>query len=214
MTPLRLLLPLVWLAGGCAQRVNPDEMSAARHRREAAKEEQVADQHGRRFDPHATANDPEAPGASGIIAVPRIVYNPTQWHLKEAVQHSKHAHDHEAAAAALEKFEAVECRAFAPRARATCPFFGPIHEVQPIDDGVRLVLDEGTPTAELVAHIRCHLAYARAQGWEIPSCPLMVRGVDATLLPDGRSIELRSTERRVVRELQKRSAEVGGGAGH
>lgn len=207
---LAFALVAILLGAGCAQTVRPDEMSAQRHRQEAELQNEAAGSHIRAFDPSASTATPggDIDVTGRAVSGPIGNYNPTEWHLKEAARISEHARQHEAAAAKLEAFEDAECREFSPRARATCPLFGPIRSVENTDDGVRLRLDAGAPLQALVAHIRCHLAYARVRGFEVASCPLMLRGVEARVTPDGAAILLESRDRKVVRELQRRATEL------
>src|SRR5262249_22290178 len=91
--PRRLSIGLGFLlAVGCATtRVDLDETSAVNHRREAAKEEAVAQQYDAQHD--------------------RIT----------AAEHREHATAHVDAANTLEAFEASECTDITPSMRASCP---------------------------------------------------------------------------------------------
>ena len=110
-------------AGGCGiggGAVKPDEMSAAQHRDEAARENEAARQHRKDYDPEATVPSPFRPAASaapGDYAFPPSVYNPTEVELWRSDDHRAHAREHEKAAQALERFEAAECVGFPPVAR-------------------------------------------------------------------------------------------------
>jgi hypothetical protein len=193
--------------GGCAQDLHRGALTADDHRREAALNHAAAESHLSSYDPRAATQ--VRPGGldepGGAIAQRVIAYNPTEWHLRAAQRYSEHAREHERAAATLEAFAAAECEFTAPKARSTCPFFGPIRRVEDLTDGVRLQLEPDAPVADLVAHVRCHLAYAKVHGDEAPSCPLMIRGVEASLSSDGHDIVLRARQRAVARELQLRA---------
>jgi hypothetical protein len=95
---------------------------------------------------------------------------------------------------------------FTSTARAACPVLGPVAAIEDLSDGVRLRLTEGASVEAILAHMRCHLAFARTRGFpESSDCPLYMRGVDITKSADGLAIELRSKEPKVIRELQLRS---------
>src|SRR6185369_5601361 len=118
-------------------------------------------------------------------------YNPTQWQLKEAARHDRHAASHERAAAKLETFADQECAGFSVAVRAACPTFSPIEKLEEIDGGVRLYFRSDVDAGAVAAHMRCHLAYARMYGFEgIPDCPLYIKGVDIRRSSDGRAIEI------------------------
>src|SRR4051812_23016372 len=108
---MRLPLGVLLLLFACATRpVQPDDMSAAAHRREAAKENRIARHELAAYDPRAVA--PVAEG--GTYLYPAGVYNPTESHLHASEAHSAHAREHLDAAQALDQFEQDECRDFPP----------------------------------------------------------------------------------------------------
>lgn len=190
--------------------VQPDELSAAGHRQEAARERARAEDAYARWQPNARTPLPAAP--IGSVDGPRMYpielypYNPTDRALADAERHVRHAREHEAAAVALEGFEDAECRAFAPKARAACPLLGPIAAVEDRANGVRLALADGAPVAAIVAHMRCHLAFARTRGFTgIGDCPLYMRGVEIALSAGGRGVDVTSRDPAVVREIQLQS---------
>lgn len=190
--------------------VEPTEMSAAAHHQEAARERSRADDAYARWQPGARAPLPGAP--PGAVDSPRLYpielypYNPTDRALADAERHLRHAREHEAAAAALEGFEEAECRDFAPKARAACPLFGPIASIEDRADGVRILFAAGAPVAAIVAHMRCHLAFARARAFaDAGECPLYMRGVEIAASPDGRGVDVTGHELALVAEIQARS---------
>jgi hypothetical protein len=222
--PARIALVLLLVAVACAttsrsttRAVEPAEMTAAEHRQEAARERSRADDAYARWQPGARA--PMPGGTTGSGDVPRLYpidlypYNPTDRAIADAERHLRHAREHEAAANALEGFEESECRDFAPKARAACPLFGPVAAIEDLPDGVRLVYAAGAPVDAVVAHMRCHLAFARARGFgDGADCPLYMRGIDIARGADGRGIEITSRERDVARELQLRARLSSGAA--
>ncbi len=209
MTPTRLILVLVAAAAGCRTgggAVKPDEMGAAQHRAEAARENEAARQHVKDFDPHATAPAPARPAGgpmSGDYTFPLSVYNPTEVEVVRADEHRAHARQHEKAAQALERFEAAECVGFPPVARAACPLLRRVSRIDDIGGGVRVTFAPGTPVHAVFAHMRCHYAYARARAFDgVVSCPLYIRGVDIRRAPDPLAIEITHVEKQRVDELR------------
>ena len=213
-TKLTLLL-LVTAAGGCGLgggAVKPDEMSAAQHRDEAARENEAARQHRKGYDPEATVSSPFRP-AAGAVPVPGgsnlsppAVYNPTEVELWRADDHRAHARGHEKAAQALERFEAAACIGFPPVARAACPLLRRVSRIDDIGGGVRVTFAPGAPVHAVFAHMRCHYAYARARAFEeVVSCPLYIRGVDIKRATDPLAIEITHPDGRRADELRVRA---------
>jgi hypothetical protein len=181
---------LIVLAGlslaGCrgpAQDVRPDEASAANHREEAAKERALADQHAARYDPKATRPGPlpeamatDSAGSSRQWSKARE--NPTEVELARADRLRAHAKAHEAAAAALERFESEACQGIPAVERSACPLLGPVASVENLPKGIRLRLAVPASRASVVARMRCHLAFARTRAFEQPiTCPLYLKGL-------------------------------------
>jgi hypothetical protein len=197
---------LVMLLYACASnQPRPDDQSAEAHRAEAARERSEADAHRGSYDP-AQQKDVtgHSRGPGGDVAF--ASYNPTDWHLRESDKLSAHARAHEAAAAQLEKFEAEECREFLPKVRAACPVAGPIAKIEDIATGVRFVLSDGAPTDAVLAHMRCHFAWARTRGFEkLPGCPIYIKGIAIKASSDGRSIEVTAGDKATIGDLQRRS---------
>jgi hypothetical protein len=208
---------ILWLAlaagasgfalGGCAHdRVKPDEMSATAHVDEAQREYAAADREYKQYDPravhHATVT------AHGTDGTTETTFNPTQDHRDAAERHAKHAQQHLAAATELERFANQECKPFEPAIRAACPALGPVAAVEDIRGGVRLRLAPDMPLAAVLAHMRCHLAFAREHGWQpAPDCPLYLKGVDIRRSADGSAIELIAGDKKTTDELRRRARE-------
>jgi hypothetical protein len=202
---------LAWLgllaAVGCAHHeVRADDMSAEAHRRAAADERARADDEAARYDPTVTAAPPASLGREGPVLFPLAVYapfNPTLRHIYRADEMAAHAAQHERAAAELEAFEDQECGAFPPTTRAACPVLGPVR-VEDLPDGVRLHLPATMPVDATLAHMRCHLAYARTRGFApTATCPLYLRGTQIRRAPEGDAVDLVSDEPRTARLLQR-----------
>jgi hypothetical protein len=203
------LLVFISAAGGCGtgrETVKPDDMTAAQHREEAAREKDAARQHSKDYDPKATVPSPFRPAGgagSGDYQFPLSVYNPTEVQLQRADEHRAHARQHEKAAETLERFEAAECGSFPPAARAACPLLRPVTRIEDIGGGVRVTFAPGTPVHAVFAHMRCHYAYARARAFEdAVSCPLYMRGVDIKRAKDPLAIEITTADWQQVDRLR------------
>lgn len=176
-------------------------MSAEAHRREAAEHEREADEHESQYDADARVPDERLRYPQEFEA-----YNPTAGYLRLAREHRRHALEHLEAAHALEQFEAAECGAFAPGTRAVCPLLGQVDGVDDIPGGVRVRLAKGVPRHAVAAHMRCHLAFARARGrGGMRECPLYLHGVGVELPPDSEAIDLLVTDTGDVEALRLRT---------
>lgn len=183
---------------GCAATVRPDELSAAAHRREAARERALADDEMARYEPGARGLVPGAPGpeSGGTAALFWSPYNPTARWLGAADRHLVHAREHELAAVELETFEDEECRGLAPRARGACPLLGPVAAVEELLGGARIRFAIGAPVG--------HLAFARARGFErVADCPLYRRGVSVAASPDGAAIDVTTSDPAAVETIRQ-----------
>jgi hypothetical protein len=191
---------------GTASSVKPDEMSAAQHREEAAREQEAARREASLYRPGAAQPSPfGAPmGADGTSGVP--IYNPTEGHLAEADWHRRHAREHEKAAQALERSEDAACRALAPAARAACPFLGPVVRIDDIDGGVRVTFKPGAQIDTIVTQMRCHYAFSRTRAFaETASCPLYLRGIEIRRAADPAAVEITSRDPQAAAEIRVRS---------
>lgn len=156
----------------------PDDMSAAEHQAAATAADAEANRHRAMPDPDIapTITHPIS-GASERVWEPDV-YSPTRMHDEMAVQQRVLASQHRAAARALESFEEEECAAFPAPTRAACPLLGPVTSTEQVPHGVRLRIAAGVPVAAVAAHARCHVAFARAHGYEgMDACPLYLKGV-------------------------------------
>jgi hypothetical protein len=121
--------------------------------------------------------------------------------------HRTDASEHEAAAEVLARFEAAECGGLPERSRAACPSLGPVAKIADVPWGVRVTFAPGTRVDAVVAHMRCHYAFARARGFDArASCPLYMPGLHiqqaGTL-----TVQLEAPDRGHVEELRSRSRE-------
>jgi hypothetical protein len=209
---MRIALTGFLLAAGgsaCAGRVHPEDMSAAKHRGEAAKDDAAARAHFVAFDKAAERPAPVLIAVSTVpttdrpLHSPFAVYDPPRYHLREAARHLAHARAHDAAAKSLEKFEDAECGAFSPAQREVCPLLGPIVAVEDIDGGVRVHFEGEISVAALVAHMRCHLAFARTRGYDVETpCALYVKGARVDPAPDGKAVDITADKKATVAAIR------------
>ena len=191
--------------------VKADDMSAAQHHEQAEREAAAAQREAGRYDPSAGRPSPfgDPLGKDYLYAV--TVYNPTEGHLAEAEKHRTHARQHERAAQFLERFEEAECADFPAATRAACPLLGPVVRIDDVDGGVRMRFKDGVRVDAVVAHMRCHYAFARARAFEpSSSCPLYVRGIEIRRALEPTGVEIVAGDpklSKVVREIRKRSRE-------
>lgn len=174
---------------GCAttKGTRPEDMSAESHEEEAAKESARAEQHAQQYDANQFGWDFTEHGV-------------------EAQEHRQHAEDHRAAAAELRNTEEEACASVPPEARTWCPLLGPVVATEKTANGVRILLKDGANVEELVALIRCHIAYGNTQGREgMDRCPLYVKSVHVEQSGPN-AIELTAKGQANVRELQERVA--------
>ncbi len=137
-------------------------------------------------------------------------YNPTLKYLDLADRHLRLAEEHQRAAEELKHFEEQECAQFAPDVRAACPLVtGAVGTVEETAEGVRLYLKKGSDGNLLVAHMRCHLAFARTRGFKpTASCPLYLKGVSIALMRQGTGIEIRSSDPQTAIQIRDEAREV------
>jgi hypothetical protein len=220
MNQVALAPALALLVAGCASSApKPDDMSAAAHRGEADRERTEARALLSRAADPARSERPIVPGVDArrgpwVDPYPEVEkQGPAS--LQRADVLLRHAREHERAAAELERFEEAECRELPAASRAACPLLHDVVGISDIPGGVRIVFADAVAVPDVVAHIRCHLAYARARAYAgAEDCPLYVRGVEASA-DGGHAILLRAThdsgrgmEQR-IRELARQQAVPG-----
>jgi hypothetical protein len=205
----RLCLTLVTVAscGGASPSVKPDDMGAAQHRQEAARETDTARREADRYQPGAVRPSPGGQPlgiTDGTYSAP--VYNANEGHLAAADWHRRHAQQHEKAAQALEHSEQAECRDLAPAERAACPFLGPVVRIDDVEGGVRVNFKPGTRVDAIVAEMRCQYAFARARAFdETATCPLYLRGIEIRRAADPNAVEIVSRDRNAAAEIRVRT---------
>jgi hypothetical protein len=204
----QILIGLVALAGCATHRVQPDDMSAAKHREEAEREAELARDQAALYKPELARSRTSADASGKDYLYTAPIYNPADGHLSEMEVHRQHAREHMRAARLLEEFEETECRDFPPSSRAACPLLGPVTKIEDIPGGVRVRFKDGVRIDAVVAHMRCHYAYARARGFNIAaSCPLYMRGIEIKRAVDPWTVEIVSSDRKTTTAIRARSRE-------
>ena len=201
-----LLLILLGCAGRLREGDAPDDMSAAAHRERSTEHFRKSREHRSQYDPEREVSDHRSERGIerysddawgryeyGDLYWDARQYDPGLGHLEEADEHERKGAAHLAAARSLERFEERECKAFPARTRVSCPLLGSVEAVEDVPDGVRVRFAEGVNLNAAIAHIRCHVAFARARARAragMEGCPLYLEGVAARRVGRSRSIEL------------------------
>jgi hypothetical protein len=186
MRALRVCLVAALAACAGTPAPRPDDMSAAQHRAEAARERDAAqrslEEHGAKvklFD-HRTPGEyadvlsADEFGPAGPVVGPRGA-TPD---LYVAEARAAHARAHEAAAFELERFESAECEGIPPAERAGCPLLLGAGAVVDVGGGVEIRFFADAPVDEIYRRVRCHFAYARTRGFDDSvTCALYLKGI-------------------------------------
>lgn len=211
------------LASGCGLTGNgtdPADMSAAEHREVAHRlYEESRGHEGRDDSKESAARRP----VRGRLITPDYgpyrpgdfdywwdggSYDPTVRRLERADEQERRARDHLRAAKKLEGFEEAQCRSFPPEIRSYCPLQGQVVSASNIPNGVRVSFAEGVNMNAVIAHMRCHMAFALAQGREgMDECPLYLEGIEVERSGRGREVDLTAESASVVRALRQRTQE-------
>lgn len=204
---------LLGFGAGCGQTnptVRSDDTSAEAQRQLGQKESAAGDRELRAAqsppqEPNLSANGGNNPQGYYYDV---SVYNARGEHLARASELREHARQHEAAAASLEKFEQAECKQFPPATRSACPLLGPVVAIEDIASGVRVRLTNGTRADAVLAHMRCHLAFAEARGFgAAASCPLYIKGIDIRAGSVPGTIDIVSGDAKIVEQIRARTRE-------
>ena len=196
----------LWLAGCGAPYVRPDDMSATQHRQAPERESRLAREQAASRVPEAAPAPARVTGTGQDYRRSVPIYTPLEGPLAAAELHRQHARDHARAADFLERFEATECREFPPSARAACPLLGPLAGVDDISGGVRVRFTPRTSVDSVVAHMRCHYAYARARAFDVTdSCPLYMPGIDIRRGDDPMTIDIVSRDAATAAKIRAHS---------
>jgi len=207
-------------------------MSAAQHDAMARREYGEAEAHSAKYDPSAKERSESCPDLLGSPACWSSTANPTKENLEQAEEARRRAADHRAASQSLRSAEASACAGLSERDRDASPFAhrADIASVTPLDQP-----DRGLPSAGgyqsgpvgggatvtfralpgmtapwLQRVMDCHLARNAALGHQVPEmpyCPLVPKGVTATVTPisTGFAVEIRSSDPDTAKEILRRA---------
>jgi hypothetical protein len=214
------------LVGCAAPGTAPHDMSAAQHEAMAKQEDTAAAGHEAQHDPNALEKTEHCPRGQSTPCWTSTA-NPTAKHQSDADSHKEMAAKHRAAAGALAQAEAQACSGIDAADRDESPFYHreDISTVAPLERTVKngkqsttvaagaTVTFRAVPmlTAQWLQHeINCHLARAAAVGFDMPEmsyCPLMLKGVKATVTPAGDTfvVQVESDEPNTAKEILSRS---------
>lgn len=196
--PAAVLLGLAACAG---REVAVDETTVSGHEQEAQLERKKAQAQQAAYDPRKEQRHevPAAMPGEGRATM-LVTVNPTQEHLSRAEAHRKHALEHELAAIKLQAFEDAACRPVAAADRASCPTLITT-AIEKLPQGIRLRCAP-EQVDKLVAEMRCHLAFAKARGYDSPLlCPFALPGVAANPDPQRQGVDLTADAPATVRIL-------------
>ena len=189
---------------GCGGPLDPrtESLTASQHETEAQAEEGAAREHDAQYDPDAR-RAVGGRGATGDVYGLQV-YNPTDAHLEEAAAHHAHAEAHRDRADELRAYEEHECAMFPAETREACPLLLGAEAMDDVEGGVQITFAADQDVAPILQHLRCHIAFAAAQGREgMESCALYVFGarVDA----EGQVVRLTTPVAGNVAELRRRA---------
>ena len=129
-----------------------------------------------------------------------VMVNPGAPFLLDAQEHERHAKQHEKAAADLATFEATECQGISPAERQSCPTLLS-DTITSLPNGIRLQVGPKR-RANVLAYMRCHLAFARVHGYGEPSlCAFAMADVSVQASADDSGVELTSRKPKAVKAL-------------
>ncbi len=215
---------------GCASTPGsrPTDMSAAQHEHAAAAEETQAASHSEQYSPgaQATPENSSAQCAYTLAGCWSSSTNPTQEHQADAEKHRKAAADHRAASTALRDAEAWACAGVSEPNRDMSPFghrediigvqpaYVHVTGKEPRDEVVGAVVTfralPGMTGEWLQRVIDCHIARNNALGNdvpEMPDCPLVPKGVTATVSSAGGgfAVRIESQDPHSAKEILRRA---------
>ena len=221
-----LAVALTTAACGHAAGTRPHEMSVPEHEAAAAREQDQASTHSAQHDPNATQEEQRCSGSKGRVCW-TVTTNPTSGHVETADEHRELAAQHRAASQALRDAEARACVGIDDADRDMSPFAhgADIRSVSQLREETtvgknRVARDAGativfraTPglTEEWLQRlVSCHLARNAAVGHdmaEMPYCPLVPRGAQATVrsVGDGFAVDVRADDAASVTEIWRRA---------
>ncbi len=194
----RALIAAVSLLMSC---VHNERLTVDEHKAEAARHEDAAERE-RALADHSRL----APATRNFAGTD---YDPRAAHLSAADSEMRRAAAHLAAAKDLERFEGEACAQIPPAERAACPLLASqVERVRETPAGIELVLKAHVDGPDTHRRLDCHLAFARANGFAKPSCPLFVQGMSIRLQSD-KVIEM-TGKGEVAVELQRQARRIFG----
>lgn len=225
------------LVGGCATTpgAKPHEMSVAQHEAAARAEDHTASGHATQFQPGASVGAERCAKGTAVVlshtGAADVCWssttNPTDAHRRAAEAHRKQAADHRAGSRALQEAEARACVGVSPEDRDMSPFEHSAditnvaelterqtHGKRSIEHVVGVTVTfravQGMTPEWLKRVIDCHMARNAAMGHampEMPNCPLVPKGVQATVSSTGSgfAVAVRSEEPAVASEILARA---------
>lgn len=223
-------LPLIVTVGACghAAGTRPHDMSAPQHEAAAAQEDEQASEHAAQHDPKATTTEERCSAGKGRVCWTATT-NPTARHVKTSAEHRELATQHRAASRALRDAEARACGGISEDDRDTSPFAhvadirsvtelkgesqlrtGKVKTERTVGATITLNAVPGLTEEWLQRIVNCHLARNAAVGHEMaemPYCPLVPRGAEATVrsVGDGFAVDVKAEEADTSREIWRRA---------
>lgn len=171
-----ILITVAALTNACAHS-DQKSLTAIEHRNEAELHKAASERAAAKYDPGSSV---KAPGRGPFVDGPNglSTYNPTAAYLEDADRELRKAAEHLAQARALERFADLACREIPPAERAACPFLASsVTLVREVPSGLELELKPTVDARDTHRRLNCHLAWAQANGFERPSCPLFFKGL-------------------------------------
>jgi hypothetical protein len=159
---------------GCASVPDPraQDLTARQHENVAAREETDARVREAHYDPGARRQLGPRIVSPNVDYTPDT-YNPTDTNRAQAVREREQARAHRVRAAELRQYEARECRWIPTETRQACPVLTGVSRIEDIEGGVRISFVDEQDMLATLEHLRCHLAFAAAEGREgVESCTL------------------------------------------
>jgi hypothetical protein len=178
-------------------------MSAAEHRREAATERGEASSLVTQWDHQPRYLIPVPYAETGPYLDSIFWFEPRDVLLQTAEEHLAHAAEHERAAIALEVYEAQHCEGIAAHARNGLDTVGGVEGVRDIPGGVAILFHQIVDLPKATAHLRCHLAWARTQGFTGGALELETVRIEPAA--QGRVLVITSDDPVTAREIRRQS---------
>jgi hypothetical protein len=225
ITPVLFVVALAACAAPRTPGAQPHEMSAAQHEAAAKQLEQGAALHQAQYNPEAAVTTKRCNPRSATCWTSTT--NPTAEHLEEAKKLRQMAADHRAGSQALRDAESQACAGLSDEDRDIGPFTHreDIASVEPLTESANTGYEPATRIAGAVVTFRavpgmtaqwlqrlanCHLARNAALGHDVPEmpyCPLVPKGVTATVAPTstGFAVTVRSDDQAAADEVLRRA---------